>query len=206
MEDSTEKSAVLTAEKNQKKWLIFAILFIAVVIATLFFWWRFNQPSHGSINAVGIPKESVNLSDPAHRKQYQGKYFTFTYPYDFNRREENEAVNFPLLERLFLARNDIEGRKIALTLQDNSGNTFEEYGSFRIRRADPAMYQEESLERNGETIVFFTKATSVFEVSTFFHRGNQVMSITVSSPTTLNGLREEAMAVLDSFQWKNPSL
>lgn len=150
---------------------------------------------------MSVP-EKTDFSDPEHRKRYQGKYFTFTYPSDFARREENEAVNYPLLERVYLSRSDIEGRKIALMLQDNSGNSFEEYGSFRIRRNEPAVYREKKEERNGIFGTFFTKETSVYEVSAFFARGNQVMSVSVSSPTTLNGLKEEVLSVLDSFQWK----
>lgn len=203
MDATADKQEVMNPERKRKKWLFIVIIFILFGITAVFLWWLFNQPSQGSITRSQEPEEKKDLSNPAHRKRYQGKYFTFTYPYDFNRREENESVKAPILERLFLSRNDIEGRKIALTLQDNTGNSFEEYGSFRIRKVDPAVYQEEIIERNGETVVFFTKSTVVFEVSAFFHRQNQVMSITVSSPTTQKGLREEVFSVLDSFEWKN---
>ncbi|MFA9262836.1 MAG: hypothetical protein ACEQSB_05840 [Undibacterium sp.] len=201
MEDIMPEPVIPRPVKNRKKWLIRATIVVVLGIGIFFLWWLFNRPSQGVITAGEVPQKT-DFSDPAHRKRYQGKYFTFTYPYDFDRREENENVKPPLLERLFLARNDIEGRKIALTLQDNSGNSFEEYSSFRIRRADPTVYREETIERNGENITLFTKETIVFEVAAFFHRGNRVFSLVVSSPTTENGLREEVFAALDSFEWK----
>lgn len=187
--------------KRKKRFVYGTMLFLLAVLVIAFLWWLFRQPSQGTITVAPAPERS-DLSDPQHRKRYEGKYITFTYPYDFNRRKEVETVKFPLLERVYLSRSDIEGRKIAFTVQDNTSNSFEEYSSFRIRRNDPSVYTEEKIERNGLNTVFFTKNSSVFETSAFFHRGSQVVAIVVSSPTTQNGLREELEALLDSFEWK----
>lgn len=199
-----EEDVVIQSEENPKKWrrpAIFSAIFAVIVIVIAFLWWLFQRPSQGTIVVTPLA-ERIDASQLAQRKHYQGKYITFTYPDDFERREEVEAVKYPLLERIYLSRSDIEGRKIALTFQDNSGNSFEEYSSFRIRRNDPDTYTEEKVERNGLDTVFFTKTTSVYEVGAFFHRGNQVVAIVVSSPTMQNGLRDELEALLDSFAWK----
>ena len=199
-----EEDLIVQPDPVSKKWprsVIFAVGFIITAVVVAFLWWLFQRPSQGTITVVPAA-EKTDLADPAHRQRYQGKYLTFTYPYDFQRREEVETVKYPLLERVYLSRSDIEGRKIALTFQDNSGNAFEEYSSFRIRQNDPDTYVEEKVTRNGLDTVFFTKMTSVYEVGAFFHRGNQVVAIVVSSPTTQNGLREELEALIDSFQWK----
>lgn len=187
-------------EKRHRR-IIFVAIFVVVASVIAFLWWLFQRPSQGTIVIVPA-SEKIDPADPDHRKRYQGKYITFTYPYDFERREEVEAVKHPLLERIYLSRSDIEGRKIALTLQDNSGNSFEEYSSFRIRQNDPGTYTEEKVKRNGLDVVFFTKTTSVYEVGAFFHRGNRVVALVVSSPTTQTGLREELEALIDSFTWK----
>lgn len=187
--------------KRKKRFIFGAAFFLLIVLSIAFLWWLFGQPSQGTITVMPAP-ERADLSDPQHRRRYEGKYITFTYPHDFERRKEVEAVEFPLLERIYLSRSDIEGRKIAFTVQDNTSNSFEEYSSFRIRRNDPSVYTEERIERNGLNGVLFTKTTSVFEVGVFFHRGNQVASIVVSSPTSQNGLREEVETALDSFAWK----
>ncbi|MFZ1627157.1 MAG: hypothetical protein WAT81_05140 [Candidatus Moraniibacteriota bacterium] len=199
MEAPTD-SQLVTEQKHSKKWLFWAAFLMVTVVLLLFLWWLFTRPSRGTISVAPAP-EKTDFSAPEHRQSYQGKYFTFNYPSDFNRQEESETVKYPLLERLLLSRSDIEGRKIALMLQDNTGNTFEEYSSFRIRQSEPSIYREENVTRNGLRVVLFTKETSVFEVGAFFGRGNQVMSIVVSSPTTTKGLHEEVLAILDSFQW-----
>lgn len=201
MDEETTVSKPALETPKRARWVFMLILLVLSGIAILFLWWLFQRPATGTITVVS-PAEKTDFADPAHRKRYSGKYFTFTYPYDFQRREETESVKYPLLERVYLSRNDIEGRKVSILLQDNAGNAFEEYSSFRIRRSDPGTYAEEKIERNGLNGVLFTKTTSVFEVGVFFHRGNQVASIVVSSPTTQNGLREEVEAVLDSFAWK----
>lgn len=165
-----EEDVVDHTERKTSNWrrpVIFLMLFFAFALAIAFLWWIFQRPSQGTIT-ITPPNEKIDPADPNHRKRYQGKYITFTYPYDFHRREEVETVKFPLLERLYLSRSDIEGRKIALTLQDNSNNSFDEYSSFRIRRNDPDTYKEEKVERNGLNTVFFTKSTSVYEVGVFF--------------------------------------
>lgn len=187
--------------KRKKRFAYGAAFFLLIVLVIALLWWLFGQPSQGTITVMSAP-ERVDPSDSQHRRRYEGKYITFTYPYDFERRKEVEAVKFPLLERIYLSRSDIEGRKIAFTVQDNTSNSFEEYSSFRIRRNDPSVYVEEGVERKGLNTVFFTKKSSVFETSAFFYRGNQVVAIVVSSPTTQNGLREELESLLDSFEWQ----
>ncbi len=186
--------------KRRRRSIIAGIVFFIIALVVTFLWWLSQRPAQGTVTVALTPEpgDSVDLKQ---RTRYEGKYLTFTYPHDFERRKEAEAVKFPLLERVYLSRGDIEGRKIALTLQDNSGNSFEEYSSFRIRRNDSSVYAEDRTERNGLDTVFFTKASSVFEVGAFFHRGNQVVAIVVSSPTTQNGLREELESLLDSFEW-----
>lgn len=176
-----------------------AFLLLGIFIIVIL-WWVFRQPSHGTIVIIPAAEQS-DQSDPAQRERYAGKYITFTYPSDFERRAEVETVKHPLLERVYLSRSDIEGRKIALTVQDNTGYAFEEYGSLRMRRNDSGVYHEELIERNGLNAVLFTKMQSVFEVSVFFRQGNRVVSLVVSSPTMQNGLREEVESVLDTVEW-----
>lgn len=199
-----EENLAIQSDRKAKKWhrpVIFGAIFVIIVIVVAFLWWLFQRPSQGTITVVPVLEQADSVA-PRQRQRYEGKYVTFTYPDDFQRREEVEAVKYPLLERVYLSRSDIEGRKIAFTLQDNTGNAFEEYSSFRIRRNDPDVYVEEKVERHGLDTVFFTKMTSVFEVGAFFHRGNWVASLIISSPTTVKGLREELEALLDSFEWK----
>lgn len=195
-------SIVEPGPKNRRKrrFIYVAILVILGILAALLIRWFFGHPSYGTITVVPTP-EKQEYGAPEYRKRYQGKYLIFTYPSDFRRREEVEAVKYPLLERIYLSRDDIEGRKIAITLQDNMGNSFEEYSSFRVRQNDKTVYSEEKIEKNGLDTVVFIKDTSIFEASAFFHRGNQVVAIAVSSPTTQDGLREELEELVDSFEW-----
>ncbi|QQR78618.1 MAG: hypothetical protein IPJ68_06135 [Candidatus Moraniibacteriota bacterium] len=195
-----EKIDNIAHRRPSRRLVYWLVVLVLLSLILWFLWWLFQRPSHGTVS-IAPAVEKTDYADPDHRKRYQGKFFTFTYPYDFNRREEVETVKHPLLERVYLSRSDIEGRKIAFTLQDNSGYAFEEYSSFRMRANDPATYRQEKIEINGLNAVIFTKITSVFEESAFFQNNNRVMSVVVSSPTTQNGLREELVAIFDSFAW-----
>ncbi len=201
MQENVNETFREAEEPKKKRPFVFWAASIGLILIGIgLFWWFSQRPSQGMITVMS-PPESIEMNDQEQRKRYQGKYFTFSYPSGFRRREEVEAVKYPLLERVYLSRNDIEGRKIAVVLQDNANNTFEEYSSFRIRRNDSVTYSEDRSMRNGLDTVFFTKTESVFEVGAFFHRGSRVASIVVSSPTTQNGLREEVESVIDSWQW-----
>ncbi len=199
-----EKELAVTdaPRSSEHRWQYWLIGLILLILGGLFLWWLFRQPSYGTISTVPVV-EQIGQSESKQRERYQGKYFTFTYPQDYRRREEVEVVKHPLLERVYLSRSDIEGRKIALTLQDNSGYAFEEYSSFRMRTNDPATYHQEKIRIYGLDVVIFTKNTSVFEESAFFQSKNRVVSVVVSSPTTQNGLREELVDILESFAWVN---
>ncbi|MGB4833559.1 MAG: hypothetical protein WBP40_00845 [Candidatus Moraniibacteriota bacterium] len=195
-----EKIDNMAHRRPSRRLVYWLVVLVLLSLILWFLWWLFQRPSHGTVS-IAPAVEKTDYADPDHRKRYQGKFFTFTYPYDFNRREEVETVKHPLLERVYLSRSDIEGRKIAVTLQDNTGYRFEEYSSFRIRRDDKRTYQEHEAVRNGFKAAFFTKDTSVFEVSAFLAHGNQVLSVVVSSPISPDGLETEVSTLLDSLQW-----
>lgn len=127
---------------------------------------------------------------------YKGKYFTFPYPGEYVIQSGNRSVKWPVLEQQVLAKTDIEGRKISVVVQDITGFALAEYPSFRIRTLDPHTYKKEQLSGQGEDYTLFTKSVSVFEVGAFWQEGVLALSIIISSPTRLEGLREELLELL----------
>lgn len=176
-------------------------LAIALCLAIgVLLWWLFGQKSYGSITRVesGIARADEKTVG---QSVYEGKYITFEYPSDFNRRTESEAVKHPLLERVYLTQDDIAGRKIAVIVQDNTGYSLEEYSSYRIRATEPAVYQPKTLEMNGIAASVFIKEANGPEVALFFEKNNRVVSVVLSSLTTSEGLEDDARTLLQSFRW-----
>lgn len=194
--DEIEKRAA-----RKKKRMLFLGLFSLIVLLVGFFLWLFGRKSYGTI-ATSLQVNELTDKVAGAQVSYEGKYITFTYPSEFDRREEVETVKYPLLERVYLTQSDIEGRKIAVVVQDNGGNKLEEYSSYRIRQMEPSIYRQGSIEYQGKSVTLFTKETNGPEIAIFFEHKSKVVSIVFSSPVTSDGLREQAEQFLTSFFWK----
>lgn len=166
------------------------------------FWWWMGQKSIGTITTP-LPAETDPTVTLPRLTLYQGKYFTFAYPNDFASRLDGQAVNFPMLERALLSRSDVEGQKIAVVVQDTTGYSLEEYGSYRLREMDTEAYTKEKIDIQGQSYTLFMKDSTVFEAGAFWMLGNQVMSIVLSSPIQATGLREELLVLLESLEMTN---
>lgn len=196
--DQTSGVQPTTSEKRFKAWRSWlgGCIILGALIA--FLWWWMGQKSIGTITA---PAQEANTTvTPPRLTLYQGKYFTFAYPDDFESRLDGQAVNFPLLERTLLSRNDIEGQKIAVVVQDTAGYSLGEYASYRLREMDTEAYLKEKVEIQGQNYTVFTKDSTVFEAGAFWMIGNRVMSIVLSSPIQATGLRSELLTLLESLQ------
>lgn len=183
---------------QSKTWLRWLGGCVVLGILIGLFWWWMSQKSIGTITTP-LPETDTTPVIP-NLTLYQGKYFTFAYPDDFESRLDGQAVNFPLLERTLLSRNDIEGQKIAVVVQDTAGYSLDEYASYRLREMDTEAYTKEKVEIQGQNYTVFTKDSAVFEAGAFWMIGNRVMSIVLSSPIQATGLRSELLTLLESLK------
>lgn len=189
---------------QRRKWFIISLLIFSLLAVGVWTWLEkyFEEKSKGKITREDPGNIRDNLVSPHNRKGYQGKYVSFSYPSEYVRRTENEDVKFPLQERLLFTRTDVEGRKISVVVSDLDHNPLEEYGAYRIRKDNPKEYQVEEVRKNDQKGIMFTRERSIFEVGIFLQHKNQGASIIVSSPTTQEGLREEAELLWESFSWR----
>lgn len=185
-----------------KQWSSGALaLIVLVTIGIALFWW-FQSPSYGVISTA----QEENTDSEARtkgKKEYSGKSVTFFYPAHFIEKPTDGETKFPQIERLMLSSEGLDGKKLTLLVQDNTGYKFEEFSSYRIRDLDKKTYTQETIKKNGLDITLFTKSTTVYEVGAFFQNGPLVASLVMSSPIGLTGLREELLQVLETIKLKN---
>lgn len=184
--------------KHRYLFLWGAIVLGIVVLGSLLFFWM-NQPSVGIITQKDVPPKNPDKGSYTILR-YQGKYIAFSYPDQYRPYPALSDVKLPVLEQILLSTADIEGRKISVVVQDNTGYTLDEYSSVRMRVLDKELYQEEKLMRGERNFTLFTKNSSVFEVGAFWLEGHVVFSIVFSSPIRLQGLRDELLALLDTIE------
>lgn len=166
--------------KQSKRWRVWVGLTLLLLVVLTGLWWWMQQKSVGTISTP-LAEQDEKATVPS-MTEYQGKYFTFLYPAGFEDRSAGDAVKFPLLERGVLSKNDIEGRKVVVLVQDTTGYTLEEYGSYRLRDMDTKAYTKEKVELGGRIYTLFVKNESVFEAGAFWQSGSRVASIVISSP------------------------
>lgn len=183
--------------KRNRRW--FWLLLFVIFGAGL--WWAWEtalQTNYGRVTTSPV-RETVNRDTPKTRVIHTGKYFSFSYPSDFQQLGQADPVNYPLLERVVLSRGTVNGRKIVVLYQDIAGGPLGEYAAFRIRQDNPSQYFEETIEKRGYRATVFSKAESVFEVTAFLPHERHILSVAVTSPLGLSGLREELFEMLDSL-------
>lgn len=184
-----------------KPWIFGGLVLLSVMTIGLILWYWSSQKSIGQITTyptVLPKKQKISLNQIS----YQGKYFTFSYPQGFEMESKKQPVKFPVLERQLWTKNDLNGQKIALVVQDQGTASLEENSSYQWRNLNKKAYLKENLEKLGLSITLFTESTQTpFEVDAFWLLGHNIVSIVVSSPTKNEGLRELLLGILDTLRF-----
>lgn len=190
-----------SSRKRPRFWIFLLIgmsLFFGIVSIIWFF---LQQPAIGEVRvSKQAPIEDRDTSNK--QKQYQGKYLTFSYPGVYAEKAHEVPVSEPGKESVFLSAADFEGKKIAITVEEREKGNFEASPSFQMRVNKPKEYDKESFSENGFEGFVFAKNSQVFEQTVFFFDEGLFISISVTSPIKIEGLREELMDILKSVNIK----
>lgn len=173
---------------------------LLVLAAVFLLGWLFSRPNVGTIT-LSEPSQII-IGEQVKEKTFIGKYITFSLPGSFLEKTMDEDVKLPILERKLFSEGSMQGRKLALIVQDHAGYRLEEYSGYRIRVLAPETYTERNFETSGLQWTIFTKDNSVFEAAAFAKQGNTVVSLVISSPFSSEGLGEELEGILKSFHFQ----
>ena len=193
---SLEKQTLSQKPHRFFLWLIGLVVLTGGVLA--FYFWT-NQRMVGAIIETRSPSEK-STQEPSAFLQYKGKYITFSYSEKYTPYSTSSDVKFPILEQVLFSTSDIEGRKISVVVQDNTGYLLDEYPGVHMRVLEKGLYQEEKLMQGGRDFILFTKASSVFEAGAFWQEEGRIFSIIISSPIRFQGLQSELLTLLDSLK------
>jgi hypothetical protein len=193
------------AKENNKKprrfWVYIAIIPL-LLFAVAYIIWTFLQKPVISDIRVGTKEPSADIIKNKEPKFYQGKYLTFSYPGDYQELTHAISEEKPVKESIFLSATDLEGQKIAVVAEERETGNFEESPSFQMRLLKPKEYKKEPISENGLKGFLFSKNTQVFEETAFVSKGNFIISVSLSSPMSIEGLNKELLGVLQSLEWK----
>lgn len=196
----------IVVEKNNRNasWLRRALvwvcsLFLVVLGGVLFLHWAKQK----SIGTVSVPQQASSTTTVKEqpKKKYEGKYFTFSYSGQYKESHAKVDAKFPLIEQELLKEPSFEGKKIAVVVQDNAGNSLDDFSSYRIRNDNPAIYTSKDTVVQGHHATLFIKNTPVYEVGVFWSFDQKVASIIITSQTKMGDIQEEVEEILQSLQF-----
>lgn len=196
---------LLTKQKDRQKRrtaLFWTSVVIMGVLALGFgWWWVMQQKSLGVITVMTAP-ELPQTEEAVRFERYDGHFFSFLHQAGYRPYYPSNEGKFPILERQWLIHTGLEGRKIAIVVQDAAGSTLDEYASYRLRDMDKKAYTKEKLVQAGTAYTLFTKHEPVYEAGVFWQEKNRIMSIVLSSPVQTSDLRAELEHTLETLEKK----
>lgn len=187
-------------EKSKKRFgsRIFFGTLIIIIGACALVWWQGQKPIQGTVS-VGKPAPSKNDDQNRERKFYEGKYFTFFYPAEYQEKSHVLSDEGPVKESIFLTAIE-GGKKISVVVEERESGNYEASPSFLMREKTLQEYDQEPVSINGLSGFLFKKDTQVFEQTFFFHDDHFVFSVSCSSALTAEGLEKELFEVLGSLK------
>lgn len=202
-----QKQTMPLTKENPKRRFHFGVY--VTVVPILFFaiaylvWIFLQKPVMADLKVV-VKKSKIDAGISKESKIYQGKYLSFSYPGDYQELTHTtpEEKERPIRETIFLSATDLEGQKIAIVVEERETGNFEESPSFQMRLLKPKEYVKESISENGFKGFIFKKNTQVFEEAAFIRKGNFIISVSLSSPMSTEGLNKALVDVLRSLKWE----
>ncbi len=189
-------------ESSQKKKYIFVLIFFVFLFCIAYFIWLFLQTKVvGVIRSGTLPQKEEMFDENTQTKDFQGTYLRFSYEGKYQEISHSVSPTGPIKELVLLSSRDIEGRKIALTLEQRDSDSFDAVPSFQMRKNDTKTYQRTSFKWNGIDKVLFVKNTPVFEKTLFLQKKNSFLILSVSSPFSSEMLEEDIDRILLHLEW-----
>lgn len=171
--------------------------------AVLVVWYSLRGPSIGVIRTSETPLAVTDEFDASKGwKSFQGTYIDLTYAAKYQKQQAEVPEKSPIRESVLLTTFGLESTKIAIIVEARDGIGLEESPSFQMRVKDVETYKQSPFVWQQLDGALFTKHSQVFEQTVFFRRGEQILSVAVTSPLRIDFLEEELKNVLQHLQWK----
>lgn len=201
MEEKEISQSEAESSKKRKRFWIFLFIGLCTLFGILYaIWWYLQRPAVGEIRMNTVVTER-NIDEEKKKTQYEGKYLTFLYETVYKEKSHTLPVKGPIKESIFLSSSDLEGKKLAIVVEERENGDFEASPGFQIRLHKPKEYERKDISITGYKGVLFIKNTVVFEQTFFLHDGNFVVTLSVTSPMSGEALGQELSDCIDSLRF-----
>ena len=187
------------SQPRSSKVLIY--LYVLIVLSALGYalWFFLQKPAMGTVRVGTEETKEAAFDRSQEKKRYEGKYLSFSYSGTYEEKTHTLPVKNPVKESIFLSNSDLEGRKIAVMVEERPNGGLEESPSFQMRMMEEDIYQSESFSLNDFEGIIFSTDKSIFEQSAYFRYEGNIVTVTLTSALTDKGLKEELVEVVKSL-------
>jgi hypothetical protein len=188
------------SQKRSRFW-IFLLLGLCIFLGIIYIIWLYLQkPAIGDIRVSTVV--SVKDTDKEKEsKQFTGKYVSFSYPTGYEEKTHTTPVKGPVKENIFLSMKDLEGKKIAVVVEERENGQFEASPGYLMRVNKPKEYEKENISLGGYKGVIFRKNTVVFERTFYLRDESFIVTISTTSPMSAETLEQELFALIESIHF-----
>lgn len=185
--------------KGRRKIVLFLLLGGILSGGVYYIWYIVQKPSIGTIKTGALPAEPESFAQNSEKKLYKGKYIIFAYPGSYNEKSHDAPKEGPVKEQIVLFGDESQGKRIAFVVEDRSDKYLDASPAFQMRMKDKEQYEKEIIGTGRDQKVIFTKNSQVFETTAFFMKKNLLVSVSVTSPIHLDGLRDDLLKILETL-------
>lgn len=180
MEENLEQKKP-SEKKKRWPWIVLT-LFILVGASVYFIWQYLNKPAIGDVRVVE-QKQTANTPLLREKERFEGKYVTFAHysSYVEKSHEITEDKQSNILESAFFAQQDINSKKIALTVEKLSGGNMENSSNYKLRITYPKLYKKSEFYQNGISGIEFSADNDQEREKVFFvQRENILVTLAIT--------------------------
>lgn len=197
MEKKNEKS-----EKKSRKVLFFSLGTFFIFIFCYIIWSFLQHPAIGTVTRGEVSVRDDTSEKNKKEKRYDGKYISFLYPGEYVEKSNTFPTSGPVKESVFLTAENWGAQKIAVVVEERENNDSMASPSFLMRSNKPNLYVKSPFSQGMWQGFIFEKNEQVFEQTAFIRNEGKIVSISVSSPIKIDGLKEELQAFIDGLTWR----
>ncbi len=164
---------------KKRKCLLVAVFVLLMMALALFYIW-FRLPKSGKV-VYSKKLASPTLTYPK-RLFLDTMYFSCDYPGNFEiKTHGSQESGSATLESVVLVSRDIIPKKIAISVEDVDGRSYEDLSSVKYRQISPSLYDESTLRISGVEGLLYVKQDVSSEKTVFFMTNNHLHTISVTS-------------------------
>lgn len=205
------------SEEDAKRGAIVRGIWTGVLIVLCiggYFVWRFaTAPSVGTITSSGdaaalkaAQSKEIGAED-SEDKVFNGKYVSFSYDksYIMKSHEDLTQKKEKIIETAYFTQPSINSSKIAITIQDMTGRTLDDFSSYVLRKSKPDVYKSGKYDfGSAKGLTFSSLQEGKYERLYYISNGKYMAELVLSStkPETKE-LDKEAEKLARVLKFKN---